>query len=122
MVSKSQLVTDMLVEYLKENPDRRFAGSLQAFQRWVGDRAAKEAIENATADEQQAQEEMSMEEFNRLLNGPLGHPLVMFRITRLTLALSAVVQATGKGGADALWVYCAARDQRDADSDAEIVS
>jgi len=59
------------------------------------------------------QEAMSTEEFNRLLNGPLSHPLVPFTITRLSLALAAVVEATGKRGAEALRSHCAARDARD---------
>lgn len=56
---------------------------------------------------------MSMEEFNQLLEGPLSHPMIPFQITRLTLALAAVVQATGKQGADALRSYCAGREERD---------
>ena len=56
---------------------------------------------------------MTEERFNQLLNGPLGHPFPMFVITRLSLALWAVVQATGEAGAAALEKYCAERDAQD---------
>lgn len=56
---------------------------------------------------------MTPDEFNQLVNGPLSHPLPMFSITRLALALWAVVEATGPAGAEALRSYCKDRDERD---------
>jgi hypothetical protein len=53
---------------------------------------------------------VTAERFNELLNGPLGHPLPIFAITRLALALRAVVDATGDAGERALEEYC--RDGR----------
>ena len=44
---------------------------------------------------------MTDRRFNELLNGPLAHPLPMFRYSRLALALRVVVDATGKAGMDA---------------------
>lgn len=45
---------------------------------------------------------MSDEEFERILNGPLAHPLFIMRLNRLAIALKAVVEATGEAGAQAL--------------------
>jgi len=56
---------------------------------------------------------MTDERFNELLNGPLSHPLPMFSITRLAMALRQVVEETGKAGEEALEKYCAAREERD---------
>lgn len=56
---------------------------------------------------------MSDEEFNKLLNGPLHHPLGMFVITRLTMALRHVVEATGEAGEKALLEWCEVREQQD---------
>ncbi len=56
---------------------------------------------------------MSDEEFTKLVNGPLHHPLAMFCITRLALALRCVVDATGEDGAQALRAYCRGREQQD---------
>lgn len=56
---------------------------------------------------------MTDERFNELLNGPLWHPMVSFAITRLALALRAVVEATGKAGEDALEKHCADREESD---------
>jgi hypothetical protein len=53
------------------------------------------------------------ERFDELVNGPLSHPLVPLRLSRLALALFAVVQATGDAGAAALEAHCAERDARD---------
>jgi hypothetical protein len=55
------------------------------------------------------------ERFNELLQGPLHHPMPMFVITRLSLALFAVVQATGDAGEKALEEHCAARERQDQD-------
>lgn len=49
---------------------------------------------------------MSDDEFNRLLAGPLSHPLGMFVATRLAIALRVVVEATGEAGADVLREHC----------------
>jgi hypothetical protein len=56
---------------------------------------------------------MTSERFNQLLNGPLHHPMVPFAITRLALALRAVVEATGKAGEDALERHCHDRQAED---------
>ena len=56
---------------------------------------------------------MTDERFNELLNGPLSHPLLPFRFSRLAMALRAVVEATGKAGEDALEQYCADREESD---------
>jgi hypothetical protein len=56
---------------------------------------------------------MSTEEFNRHLAGALHHPFPMFVITRLSLALKHVVDATGATGEQALRDWCARRDAQD---------
>ena len=58
---------------------------------------------------------MTEERFNELLNGPLSHPLPMFAIMRLALALRAVVTATGEAGEKALEQHCAEREQHEAE-------
>lgn len=60
---------------------------------------------------------MTNERFNELLNGPLSHPLPMFTITRLSLALMAVVEATGAEGEKALEAYCEQRAVQDEPDD-----
>lgn len=75
------------------------------------------AIEQLT--QQQRGAGMTDARFNELLAGPLAHPLVPFRISRLALALKAVVDATGEAGARALEAYAAARDERDEAVDRE---
>jgi len=60
---------------------------------------------------------MKSERFNELLNGPLYHPMVGFTITRLALALRAVVEATGEAGEKALEEHCAARERRDRENE-----
>lgn len=62
---------------------------------------------------------MSDEEFNRLLNGPLAHPMIMFRLSRLSMALRAVMDATGEAGEKALREHCAGRDRKDLAEDDE---
>lgn len=56
---------------------------------------------------------MDVERFNQLLAGPLSHPLVMFRLTRLALALQAVVEQTGSVGEKALEDHCRQREEMD---------
>lgn len=56
---------------------------------------------------------MDDDRFNRLLDGPLSHPMPMFTASRLALALKHVVDATGQAGEEALLEYCNARQQRD---------
>ena len=56
---------------------------------------------------------MTEERFNELLNGPLNHPLPMFVITRLALALRDVVEATGEAGEKALEEHCRQREESD---------
>ena len=53
------------------------------------------------------------DEFNELLNGPLMHPMPMFTIQRLALALRMVLEAGGEPAAQALRSYCADRERRD---------
>jgi hypothetical protein len=53
------------------------------------------------------------ERFNELLNGPLAHPMPMFAISRLALALRDVVGATGEAGEKALECHCADRELSD---------
>jgi len=62
---------------------------------------------------------VTTERFNELLNGPLHHPLPMFAISRLALALHDVIEATGQAGEDALEKHCAAREARDGLEDEE---
>lgn len=59
---------------------------------------------------------MTDEEFNRLLNGPLSHPLPMFTISRLAMALRFLVDASERGE-DALRAYCAGLEARDDSTD-----
>jgi hypothetical protein len=56
---------------------------------------------------------MNSERFNELVNGLISHPLPMFMITRLTLALKAVVDECKEDGERALEAYCAARQEKD---------
>lgn len=56
---------------------------------------------------------MSVDRFNKLINGPLKHPEHAFNITRLVLALAAVVQATGDAGEKALEDWCESRAKHD---------
>jgi hypothetical protein len=56
---------------------------------------------------------MTDERFKQLLNGPLSHPLIPFRYTRLIMALRAVIEATGEAGELALEMHCAVREQQD---------
>lgn len=60
---------------------------------------------------------MTVERFNELLGGPLAHPLPMFTISRLALALKAVVDATGDAGEQALEAYCSRRETQDDEDD-----
>ena len=55
---------------------------------------------------------MSDEEFNQLINGPLNHPMLPLKLSRLLLALRCVVVATGPEGAEALRRHCEERDPR----------
>jgi hypothetical protein len=56
---------------------------------------------------------MTMERFNELLNGPLGHPMPLFHCMRLAHALVYVVMKTGQAGDQALEEHCASREQLD---------
>lgn len=56
---------------------------------------------------------MTDRRFEELVNGPLGHPMIPFRLTRLVLALRAVVDATGDAGDRALEEHCASRERQD---------
>ena len=54
---------------------------------------------------------MTDQRFNELLRGPLHHPMIPFAISRLALALRAVVDATGPAGEKALEDHCALREE-----------
>ena len=69
--------------------------------------------EASSMAEKPAAGQMTDDEFNALLKGPLHHPIIMFCITRLTLALRAVVDATGKPGIEALRWHCREREIQD---------
>ena len=56
---------------------------------------------------------MRNERFEELVNGPLDHPLVPFKITRLILALRLVVELCGEAGDRALEEACRARQEQD---------
>lgn len=56
---------------------------------------------------------MSDKEFNELVSGPLGHPLIPFKFTRLLLALRDVVERCGEAGAEALRAHCRGRQAQD---------
>lgn len=56
---------------------------------------------------------MTDERFNALINGPLSHPLALFAISRLAMALRYVVDSTGEAGEQALEMYCAQRQRLD---------
>lgn len=56
---------------------------------------------------------MTNERFNELVNGPLNHPMITFRLTRLAQALLHVVSAGGDQGERALEEFCHAREQLD---------
>lgn len=62
---------------------------------------------------------MTDKRFNELVNGPLFHPMPMFTITRLALALRDVVRSTGKAGEEALERHCAHRSAADDRATAE---
>lgn len=56
---------------------------------------------------------MNGERFNQLLQGPLHHPFPLFTITRLAIALKAVVDECGEAGEAALERHCAEREEKD---------
>lgn len=68
---------------------------------------------------------MTTERFNELLKGPLYHPMAMFTISRLAIALKDVVEQTGEAGDKALEEHCRGRqeqDERYADRDSQFAS
>ncbi len=67
---------------------------------------------------------MTRERFNELLLGPLNHPMVMFSVTRLALALWHVVDVTGDAGERALEEWCQGRqlyDESQEEADGEML-
>jgi len=56
---------------------------------------------------------MQNDRFNELLEGPLGHPIIMMRLNRLALALHYVVQQCGEAGDKALEEVCEDYRRRD---------
>ncbi|MDE3067778.1 MAG: hypothetical protein KGJ60_09530 [Verrucomicrobiota bacterium] len=56
---------------------------------------------------------MSDEKFNELLDGPLSHPLPIFRLMRLSMTLKIVVDAGGLAAEKALLKHCADLDKSD---------
>ncbi len=98
------LTASCTVARLVKEPTRTFSPDMFTATHWCGP-----VTDPSAEDEQQ----MTESEFNRLLNGPLAHPAVMFRLTRLSIALRAVLDATGPIGANALREHCAERDRQD---------
>lgn len=64
-------------------------------------------------DERAAAGRMTDERFNDLINGPLAHPMILFRLSRLTSALRTVVHAAGPTGERVLEEFCAALARKD---------
>lgn len=62
---------------------------------------------------------MDAKDFNELINGPLSHPLITFRVMRLILALKDVIDATGEQGEEALRSYCKLKQRQDDDLEGE---
>lgn len=60
---------------------------------------------------------MTDERFNEIISGPLWHPISPLMVTRIAMALRAVLLATGNAGDAALEAYAAARDRKDAEND-----
>jgi hypothetical protein len=56
---------------------------------------------------------MDMNRFNELVNGPLGHPIPLFAITRLVGALWHLLNQTGERGEKALEAYCRLQEESD---------
>lgn len=56
---------------------------------------------------------MTDQHFNALINGPLNHPLPMFRLARLTMALRILVESIGEEAEDVLERHCYALQRRD---------
>lgn len=56
---------------------------------------------------------MTDERFNELLQGPLDHHFLAFRLGRLALALRAVVEECGPAGDQALERICREREEQD---------
>ncbi|HLJ82339.1 MAG TPA: hypothetical protein VKT52_12680 [Ktedonobacterales bacterium] len=56
---------------------------------------------------------MTPERFNELVNGPLSHSVMPLMITRLALALYALVEQTGEAGERALEEICRQREEQD---------
>lgn len=59
---------------------------------------------------------MTDERFQQLIQGPLSHPLLPFRFTRLLLALRAVVESSPEAE-KAFEAHCAARQKQDETAD-----
>ena len=59
---------------------------------------------------------MTNERFNELINGPLDHPVPMFKIMRLMMALRVVVDAHPDAD-NALEAHCAEREAADSAED-----
>jgi hypothetical protein len=56
---------------------------------------------------------MTLDRFNQLLQGPLDHPLLPFKCTRILRALWHVVERTGEPGRQALEEFCEQQDELD---------
>lgn len=88
------------IERCFTNPNRDVNGTLR-----VG--------ENQHISEVPLVRTMTTDRFNELVDGPLRHPLLPFAVTRLTLALMAVLDATGEIGEAALEEHCRVRQAQD---------
>ena len=49
---------------------------------------------------------MTSDRFKELVNGPLNHPFVMVRVSRLCMALAYVVHHAGPAAVEALEEHC----------------
>jgi len=105
-----------LADFLNEEFRKLVAGALRASGKATPDfdQAWIERLEFDSPEMKQLGEmAMSDEEFNGLLAGPLSHPLPMFTISRLAMALRYVVEVTGAAGVVALRSHCEMRQAKD---------
>jgi len=79
----------------------------------VNDAALRAIVSHVARMPSKGKTDMSDERFNQFLAGPLHHPLPMFTMSRLAMALRSVVEATGAAGEKALEEHCREREERD---------
>lgn len=76
-------------------------------------REVADVLEAAAKEQTDDSVKMTDDRFNELLNGPLAHPMFMFRLTRLQMALREVVDSCGAAGIEALERHCRQREESD---------